>query len=54
MPEHVHLLVGEQKKAILSKAIQDLKLSVSVQSDERPFWQPRYYDFGGSGWLIRC
>jgi len=45
MPEHVHLLVGEPKKPLLSKAIQALKLSVSVQSKERPFWQPRYYDF---------
>jgi len=45
MPEHVHLLVSEPKKAILSKAIQALKLSVSVQSQERPFWQARYYDF---------
>jgi putative transposase len=45
MPEHVHLLVSEPKQAILSKALQALKLSVSVQSRERPFWQPRYYDF---------
>jgi putative transposase len=45
MPEHVHLLVSEPEKTILSKAIQALKLSVSVQSRERPFWQPRYYDF---------
>ena len=45
MPEHVHLLVSEPKKALLSKAIQALKLSVSVQSRERPFWQARYYDF---------
>jgi putative transposase len=45
MPEHVHLLVSEPKKALLSKVIQALKLSVSVQSKERPFWQPRYYDF---------
>jgi putative transposase len=45
MPEHVHLLVSEPKKALLSKAIQALKLSVSVQSRERPFWQSRYYDF---------
>jgi len=45
MPEHVHLLVNEPKKAILAGAIQALKLSVSVQSRERPFWQPRYYDF---------
>jgi putative transposase len=45
MPEHIHLLVSEPKNAVLSKAIQALKLSVSVQSRERPFWQPRYYDF---------
>ena len=45
MPEHVHLLVNEPKRAILSKAIQALKLSVSVQRKERPFWQARYYDF---------
>lgn len=45
MPEHVHLLVGEPINALLSKAIQALKLSVSVQSHQRPFWQARYYDF---------
>ena len=45
MPEHVHLLVSEPKQAPLSKALQALKLSVSVQSEEHPFWQPRYYDF---------
>jgi putative transposase len=45
MPEHIHMLVNEAKKALLSKAIQALKLSVSVQSRERPFWQPRYDDF---------
>jgi putative transposase len=45
MPEHVHLLVSEPKEAPLSKAIQALKLSVSVQSQEHPFWQARYYDF---------
>jgi putative transposase len=45
MPEHVHLLLGEPKEALLSKAIQALKLSVSVQSRQRPFWQARYYDF---------
>jgi putative transposase len=45
MPEHVHLLVSEPKKAVLSKALQALKLSVSVQSKQRPFWQVRYYDF---------
>jgi putative transposase len=45
MPEHIHLLVSEPKKAVLSKAIQALKLSVAVQREERPFWQARYYDF---------
>ncbi len=46
MPEHVHLLVCEPNKAVLAKAMQALKLSVAVQQRrERPFWQPRYYDF---------
>ncbi len=45
MPDHVHLLVSEPKQALLSKAIQALKLSVSVQNRQRPFWQARYYDF---------
>jgi putative transposase len=45
MPEHVHLLVSEPKEALLSTAIQALKLSVSVQNTERPFWLARYYDF---------
>ncbi len=45
MPEHVHLLVSEPRRVLLSRAIQALKLSVSTQSRQRPFWQPRYYDF---------
>jgi len=45
MPEHVHLLISEPKKALLSKALQALKLSVMMQRKERPFWQARYYDF---------
>ena len=45
MPEHIHLMVNEPKLTLLSKAIQAVKLSVSVQSEERPFWQARYYDF---------
>jgi len=45
MPKHVHLLVSEPKNGALSTAIQALKLSVSVQSTQRPFWQARYYDF---------
>jgi putative transposase len=45
MPEHVHLLVSEPKEALLGKALQALKLSVSVQSVQRPFWLARYHDF---------
>ena len=45
MPEHVHLFVSEPKIALLGKAIEALKLSISVQSEERPFWLTRYYDF---------
>ena len=45
MPEHIHMLVSEPSKVLLCKAIQALKLSVSVQRHERPFWQARYYDF---------
>jgi putative transposase len=45
MPEHVHLLVSEPRRVLLSKTIQALKLSVAVQRRERPFWQSRYYHF---------
>jgi putative transposase len=45
MPEHVHLLVNEPRLTTLGRALQALKLSVSVRRNERPFWQPRYYDF---------
>jgi REP-associated tyrosine transposase len=45
MPEHVHLLVSEPRRAVLGRAIQALKTSVSKQSDQRPFWLVRYYDF---------
>jgi putative transposase len=45
MPEHVHLLVTEPRHVKLATALQALKLSVSVQQQERPFWQKRYYDF---------
>ncbi len=44
MPEHVHLLVNEPRRALLSKAVQALKLSVSMRSPERPFWLAHYYD----------
>ena len=45
MPEHVHLLANEPRPALLSTAIQALKLSVVRRRPERPFWQERYYDF---------
>ena len=48
MPEHVHLLVSEPPDALLSRAIQALKQSVSRRLALRakePFWQARYYNF---------
>jgi putative transposase len=48
MPEHVHLLVNEPKRVLLSNAIQALKLSVTMRRWERPFWQAHYYDFNVS------
>jgi putative transposase len=45
MPEHVHLLVSEPQTEPLSKALQALKVSVSKQSQQKPFWQDRYHDF---------
>jgi REP element-mobilizing transposase RayT len=44
MPEHVHLLVNEPGRGLLSRTVQALKLSVSMRSRERPFWQAHYYD----------
>ena len=48
MPEHVHLLVNEPRRGLLSRAVQALKLSVTMRSRERPFWQAHYYDFNVS------
>jgi putative transposase len=45
MPEHVHLLVNEPGRGLLSRTVQALKLSVSMRSRERPFWQAHSYDF---------
>jgi len=48
MPEHVHLLVGETRKASLAVALQVLKQQTSRKL-KKPgavqFWQRRYYDF---------
>jgi len=45
MPDHVHLLVSEPNKAVLAKALQALKISVSKQQKQQPFWQRHYFDF---------
>jgi putative transposase len=45
MPEHVHLLVTEPRKVLIAAALHALKLSVGKQTQPRPFWQSRYYDF---------
>jgi putative transposase len=47
MPEHVHLLVGEPKRATLARALQALKQSVARRliAGHPHFWQARYYDF---------
>jgi len=48
MPEHVHLLVSEPKRAVLARALQSLKQGVARRLALRaaePFWQARYYDF---------
>jgi putative transposase len=45
MPEHVHLLISEPPEEPLAKALQSIKVSVSKRLTQRPFWQPRYYDF---------
>ncbi|MGB8262005.1 MAG: transposase [Terracidiphilus sp.] len=48
MPEHVHLLLNEPQRGLLSRAVQALKLSVSTRGRERPFWQAHPYDFNVS------
>jgi putative transposase len=45
MQEHVHLLVSEPWRGLLSRTVQALKLSVSMRGQQRPFWQAHYYDF---------
>jgi putative transposase len=48
MPEHVHLLVGESQRSLLSVAVQVLKQKTSRKlkgRGEPQFWQRRYYDF---------
>ena len=48
MPEHVHLLINEPRKAKLSTALQLLKQNVARVlrlPEGNPFWLERYYDF---------
>jgi putative transposase len=45
MLEHIHLLVSEPRGVSLAVCVQALKLSVARRSEQKPFWQPRYYDF---------
>lgn len=51
MPEHVHLLISEPGRGLVSDAIHSLKLSVSkkapgigAEKDGSRLWQVRYYD----------
>ncbi len=52
MPEHIHLLVSEPADSALARAMQLLKMKVSIQTrkdhkrkeGELPFWQARYFD----------
>ncbi len=44
MPEHIHMLVSEPERDLLSTAIQAIKQSVARRHGGR-FWQERYYDF---------
>ena len=47
MPEHVHFLVSEPERQLLSTAIRAIKQSVSRKliGEREHFWQARYYDF---------
>jgi len=46
MPEHVHLLMTEPERSLLSVVLQMLKQNVAHRVfQEARFWQPRYYDF---------
>lgn len=47
MPDHVHLLLSEPRRATLAEAIKSLKQGVSRRliGESPHFWQKRYYDF---------
>jgi putative transposase len=46
MPDHVHLLLSEPERRMLSVAIQVLKQAVARRQEivPAPYWQARYYD----------
>jgi putative transposase len=46
MPEHVHLLLSEPEKGLLSDALKSLKQGVSRRrlDETEHYWQKRYYD----------
>lgn len=54
MPEHVHLLVSEPPGEMLGRAMQVLKMKVSIEArklgkraaGDSPFWLTRYFDHG--------
>ena len=49
MPEHVHLLLSEPERGILTLLLQMIKQMVSPElsrsARKEPFWLARYYDF---------
>jgi putative transposase len=47
MPEHVHLLLSEPRRCVLSVALKSLKQGVSRRliRTRAQFWEKRYYDF---------
>jgi putative transposase len=47
MPEHVHLLLGEPERKLLSDALKSLKQGVSRRlcGEADHFWEKRYYDY---------
>ncbi len=46
MPDHVHLLLSEPKRHLLSDTLRALKTQTSRQlkGERKQFWQTRYYD----------
>jgi putative transposase len=56
MPEHIHLLLREPRRSVLSVALKSLKQGVSRRliGNRGQFWEKRYYDFNvysGEKWI---